>query len=55
MRHDMSVADPVVSVIIASYNAVATIGDTLESLEGQTARRQCEVIVGALRSSRDLH
>jgi GT2 family glycosyltransferase len=41
----MSAAEPVVSVIIASYNAVATIGDTLESLEGQTARRQCEVIV----------
>jgi GT2 family glycosyltransferase len=38
-------AEPVVSVIIASYNAVTTIGDTLESLERQTARRQCEIIV----------
>lgn len=41
----MSAAEPVVSVIIAAYNAVTTIGDTLESLERQTARRQCEIIV----------
>ena len=38
-------AEPVVSVIIASHNAVTTIGDTLESLERQPARRQCEIIV----------
>ncbi len=38
-------AEPVVSVIIASHNAVTTIGDTLESLERQTARGQCEIIV----------
>ena len=38
-------SDPVVSVIIASYNAATTIGDTLESLDRQTARRQCEIIV----------
>ena len=38
-------AEPIVSVIIASHNAVTTIGDTLESLERQTARGQCEIIV----------
>jgi GT2 family glycosyltransferase len=37
--------EPLVSVIIASHNAVTTIGDTLQSLEQQTARRQCEIIV----------
>ncbi len=38
-------AEPVVSVIIASHNAVTTIGDTLESLERQTAHGQREIIV----------
>lgn len=38
-------AEPVVSVIIASHNAVTTIRDTLESLERQTGRGQCEIIV----------
>ncbi|MEW6487827.1 MAG: glycosyltransferase [Thermodesulfobacteriota bacterium] len=36
---------PVLSVVVAAYNAVATIGDTLASLERQSAREFCEIIV----------
>ncbi len=38
-------AEPIVSVIIASYNSIDTIEATLASLEGQAARERCEIIV----------
>jgi GT2 family glycosyltransferase len=44
MRREMS-AHPAVSVVIASRDAVTTIGETLASLEGQAASQRCEIIV----------